>query len=304
MTASVSRSAKLPAGASAPSRSAAPRPSRKPRLARYRPVPPVAYDEEGYPYADSAVETDWHALLLGYLHWALRTWFAKRAWVCSEIALLYRQGDRTAVLAPDLMVAFGPVSRQQPSYKLWEQPLPALVMEVLSKSTSRNDRQDKMHTYATLGIEEYWLFDARRKRQPARLDGYRLQDGRYRPLLANAATQMTSRVLGLELHVLEEEGEATTPSGHTLRFFDPASGEFLRSHQEEHDDRLAERAARQQAEADQQTAEAARQQAEADKQRAEERAAAAEAALRAAEERLAANALQAKTGKGADDKNE
>lgn len=281
MTTSVSRSVKLSAGAAAPSRSTARRPVRQPRLARYRPVPPVAYDEEGYPYEDSAVETDWHALLLGYLHWALRTWFGPRAWVCSEIALLYGQGDPTAVLAPDLLVAFGPVSRQQPSYKLWEQPLPSLVMEVQSKSTSRNDRQDKMHTYATLGIKEYWLFDPRRKRLPPRLEGYRLQGKRYQPVPANAAGQMASCVLGLELRVLKEEGEATTPSGHTLRFYDPASAEFLRSHQEEHDDRLAERAGRQQAEA-------AQQQAEAAKQQAEERAAAAEAALRVAEERLAA----------------
>lgn len=296
MTASVSRSVKPPAGASAPPRSAAPRPTRKPRLARYRPVPPLAYDEEGYPYEDSAVETDWHALLLGYLHWALGTWFAGRAWVCSEIAMFYRQGDPTAVLAPDLLVAFGPALRQQPSYKLWEQPLPALVMEVLSKSTSRNDREDKLHTYATLGIDEYWLFDPRRTRRPPQLEGYRLQGKHYQPLPANAAGQMASGVLGLELRVVEEQGWAATPSGHTLRFYDPATAEFLRSHEEERDDRLAERAARQQAEA-------ARQEAEAAKQQAEARAAAAEAALRAAEERLkAAGTSQAGFDAGAEDK--
>ena len=101
--------------------------------------------------------------------------------------------------------------------------------------------------------------------------------------------RFVTTALGLELRVVEEQGWAATPSGHTLRFYDPATAEFLRSHEEERDDRLAERAARQ-------DAEAARQQAEA-------RAAAAEAALRAAEERLkAAGASQAGLDAGAEDK--
>ena len=56
-----------------------------------------------------------------------------RMCVLSNMFINYCEGDRNAAVAPDLFVAFG-VSPPHDwrSYKLWEQPLPAWVMEVLS----------------------------------------------------------------------------------------------------------------------------------------------------------------------------
>ena len=42
-------------------------------------------------------------------------------------------------------------------------PVPNLAVEVLSKSTARNDRGQKMEDYAAYGVEEYLLIDPEKK---------------------------------------------------------------------------------------------------------------------------------------------
>ncbi len=42
-------------------------------------------------------------------------------------------------------------------------PAPDLVVEVLSKSTAKNDRQVKFEDYATHGVAEYWIIDPTRQ---------------------------------------------------------------------------------------------------------------------------------------------
>ena len=54
-------------------------------------------------------------------------------------------------------------------------PVPALVVEVLSKSTARIDRGQKMRDYAAYGVEEYILVDSRSKT----FEQYLLSSGLY-----------------------------------------------------------------------------------------------------------------------------
>ena len=244
--------------------------SRQPQLYRHRHVPPVGVDEEGYIVEDNAAQNPPHAALLGYLQWALGPRYGDQAFVAADVVLHYRLGDRNAALAPDLLVGFGGGYKGELSYKLWELPVPALVLEVLSESTSKKDLEDKKHTYETLGIGEYWLFDPSGKLAPTPLTGYRLCGKRYAHVRPNAAGHLASKALGLELRVVEDRSFVKAPSGRTLRFFDPVAGEFLLAQDEAN-------AARRQAEARAVEAEAVRQEAEA-------RAEAAEAALRAAQE--------------------
>ena len=177
------------------------------------------------------------------------------------------------------------------NYKVWEEGEgPDFVLEVASLNTWREDVERKPAIYAGLGVKEYFLYDPRGEYLTPRLQGYRLAGGVYERLAGGVyerlaggvyerlaavesidrALTLRSRVLGLELRAKGEE----------MRFHDPATGQTLLSHAEEHAVRM-EGAAALQAEA------SARRAAE---RRAEREAAARHeeaAARRAAEARVA-----------------
>ena len=191
-------------------------------LYRYEPVPPVYRDEDGYLLEDGMSQTDGHLSQTAFWYEALKLRLPG-ATVCSDLPLHYELGDTDKTVVPDLFVALrAPRLDGRSSYKLWAHPVPDLVIEMLSKSTSKVDVGSKRHTYEHLGVREYWLFDPEGFRLPAPLLGYRLRAGRYRPIAADAAGRMSSAVLGLELHVRDGE----------LRFRDPATGEDLRTYNE------------------------------------------------------------------------
>lgn len=54
-------------------------------------------------------------------------------------------------------------------------PAPDLVVEVLSKSTAKTDRETKFRDYEAHGVSEYWLVDAEKRT----VEQYVLEDGRY-----------------------------------------------------------------------------------------------------------------------------
>ena len=159
-------------------------------------------------------------------------------------------------------------NRQRPNYKLWEEgQAPAFVLEVASPSTWQDDLGWKRSVYARLGVREYWRYDPAGEHLPARLQGERLTPAGYvRQPVATAldgTLSLRSETLGLELRAAPER---------EMRFRDPATGDELRSLDEEAEGRLAEAEGR--------LAERfARREAET-------RAAAAEARAAAAEERV------------------
>ena len=108
-----------------------------------------------------------------------------RMCVLSNMFINYCEGDRNAAVAPDLFVAFG-VSPPHDwrSYKLWEQPLPAWVMEVLSPETARRELDEKFRVYEWLGVKEYWLHDPSRRWIREGLRGYRLSSKKVREAIA------------------------------------------------------------------------------------------------------------------------
>ena len=248
-----------------------PRPAALPdRLYRYQPMPPAYYDADGYLIEDGMGQNSRHLSQTSLWYHAL-TERLPTATVCSDLFLHYRKGDKKAVLAPDLFVAIEvPPIEDRTSYKLWEDPVPDLVIEMLSGSTADKDACSKRDTYRHLGVREYWLFDPAGHELSASLEGYRLCAKRYRPIEPDAAGRLRSEVLGLHLHV--QAGE--------LRFRDPATGEDLRTYAEATRERAAEKeradqaevgkaAAERRADAEKNRADAAEQGRAAEKQRAD-----------------------------------
>ena len=230
------------------------------RLYRYAPVPPVYRDEDGYLLEDGMSQTDRHLTQTTRWFHALKRRLPT-ATVCSDLPLHYRLDDTDATLVPDLYVALGvPPDVDREDYRLWEDPAPDVVVEMLSRTTAKRDVGLKRHTYERLGIREYWLFDPKGFELSTPLVGYRLRDGRYRRIDADAAGRLRSEALGLDLHVRDGE----------LRFRDPATGEDLRT-LDEAEDRAAAEAHRADAETHRADAEAHRADAEAHRADAAER---------------------------------
>lgn len=219
--------------------------------ALYQFVPPVACDEEGYPYEDSAVsEGDHHFRLMCDLRQAAEVRFERSTAVVirSDMALYFEEGNRAAVVVPDLFVAFSQTpGGAELSYKVWDEGVvPAFVLEITSKDNWRQDVGAKRRLYEDLGIAEYWIIDLTgRLAKP--ITGLRLGlDGAYREIEEHPAGVWLSEVLGVELLMLDGE----------CRVRDPQTGDVVPTFLEAH-------AARREAEAARREAEAAREAAEA-----------------------------------------
>ena len=198
-------------------------------LYRYVPVPPVFRDADGYPVEDGMSQNESHQKETAYWCDVLQRRFPE-ATVCSDLPVHYRPGDGNRAVVPDLLVALrAPPLGNRTSYKLWENPAPDLAMEMLSPGNWQEDDGPKRRTYEHLGVRECWLFDQGGRHLSAPLVGYRLRDGRYRRIAANAAGRLPSEVLNLELHVRDGR----------LRFRDPATGKDLPTSAEDAEARAA-----------------------------------------------------------------
>ena len=86
------------------------------------------------------------------------------------------------------------------SYRLWEVgKAPDLVMEMSSRATHRQDQFHKHHLYAELGIREYWLYDPHGGYLEPRLEGWRLEEGLYRPIAGELQPELGAEAFYSEI---------------------------------------------------------------------------------------------------------
>jgi Uma2 family endonuclease len=203
---------------------------------------PLEHEME-YPTSDGQpmAETTLHRKIMADLIEALERHFAgvPDVWVGGNLFLCYRKGDPSAALAPDVLLARGVTKWDRPNYLLWEERPPALVVEVTSRKTRREDRGKKKDVYERIGVEEYVLFDPYGDWLRPRLQGFRLEGGRYQPIAPDEDGSLASRTTGLILR----------PEAERLRLFDPAAGTPLLWTDELEGALAEERAARARAEA-------------------------------------------------------
>ena len=197
-----------------------------------RPVLPRAAVD--YPTSDGKplAENDAQARAILYAFGALRVYYETRSdvYVSADLLIYYEEGNPRVSVAPDVFVVFGVEDRMRGNYKVWEEGKgPDFVLEVASPGTWREDVGPKRSVYARLGVREYFLYDPTGEHLPPRLQGHRLEGEVYERLSAvesiDRTLAMRSRVLGLELQA---------KGGGEMRFHDPATGQTLLSHSEEH----------------------------------------------------------------------
>lgn len=220
---------------------------------------------DGQPMAETTLHREVMVDLIGSLdrHYS----GAPDVWVGGNLCLYYEEGNLSAMLAPDVLLAKGVPKWPRPHYLLWNETPPSLIVEVTSRSTRREDEGKKKDVYERIGVEEYVLFDPYGEYLKPRLKGFRLDRldrGRFQPIPLAADGSLLSRTTGLVFR----------PEGKRLRLVDTTTGKPLLWADELEAAREREIAARERAEALAAEEAVARERAEA---RAAEEAAARQA---------------------------
>ena len=132
------------------------------------------------------------------------------------------EGDPTRRVSPDCYIILDLAPRPQAlrrSFKIWEEgKAPNVVLEFTSPKTARQDREEKFDLYEkTLKVAEYFLFDPMNQYLRPRLQGYRLINGAYQPIVPDADGRLLSAETGIHLF-------ADNPM---LRFVHPKTGEVI-----------------------------------------------------------------------------
>ena len=167
--------------------------------------------------------------------------------VLGEVPVGWTPGQSAGIRRPDLLIADN-VKRaliiEQWGYAIDQQGKPPdFVLEVASATTGENDYTAKRRDYEAYGIPEYWRFDpSGGEYHDVALAGDRLVDGVYQPIeiewLDENRCRGYSEFLGL--YVCWEYGE--------LRWYNPETESYLRTHADEVERAEAERTARASAE--------------------------------------------------------
>jgi hypothetical protein len=143
--------------------------------------------------------------------------------VSGNLLVYFQEGDPRKCVAPDTFVVKNCRPRRRRIFKIWEEKrTPNFALETTSKKTRREDRGPKKEIYAKLGVKEYFLYDPFGEWLKPPLQGFRLVDGDYQSIEADADGGVVSRELGVRF-VLENGN---------LAMFDTATGERLLSQEE------------------------------------------------------------------------
>ena len=194
-------------------------------------LPPhlAASDEFNLPCSDGTPLPDGYIQRrhITYSGSALRRVLGQNALVAEDMFIHYdrvHEGGRfvNKSIAPDIFVVLGTSSHARHSYVLWQEAFkpPNFVMEIASPSTWRTDRDEKPATYAAMGVEEFFLYDAAGGLLTPRLQGFRLHGRVYRPIapveLPNGEPGFAIDTLGLKLYLRAHD--------QALRWIDPTTG--------------------------------------------------------------------------------
>jgi len=123
----------------------------------------------------------------------------KKAFIASDLHTLY-PGEKA--FYPDLLVVFDVEDHHRRSWNVHREKKGLdFVLEIVSKSSRRNDQVEKLNLFARLGIPEYFIFDP----DNFLLTGYQLKGNKgqqkYHKIPTKKSNYVFSNILELELTV-------------------------------------------------------------------------------------------------------
>jgi len=126
-------------------------------------------------------------------------------YVSGLVRLYYDAINRRRWVAPDVFLALGaPNLEVKGPYRLWEgRAAPDFVIEVAYDEPHREAQLVKPAVYAQLGVRELVYYDPEGDYLIPPLQVYALDGDRYRPVEPTVGGRYESRVLGLELALID-----------------------------------------------------------------------------------------------------
>ena len=199
----------------------------------------VSYEDEvddltiEYPSSDGEpmAESEWQYTPLTETVSTLRVRYHERddVYVGGDMLIYYRMNRNDVSVAPDVFAVFGVTgTHPRDSWLVWrEGKAPDFIMEIASSGTWRRDATEKRRIYADMGVTEYVRFDPTGTYFTPALVLETLEGTDYRE---QSLSTDSSGILRAHSAVLELD-LCVTPNLE-LRLYDPAAGEWLRTHQE------------------------------------------------------------------------
>ncbi|MBC8141460.1 MAG: Uma2 family endonuclease [Armatimonadetes bacterium] len=139
--------------------------------------------------------------------------------------VFYVEGDTKKRVSPGCYVVLDVPRRARRSFQPWQENgrTPNVVWEFTSRKTAKEDREDKFVLYEqVLKIPEYFLFDPLDQYLKPRVQGYRLSEGRYIPIVPDDKGRFLS----------EQTGIVMFADGQILRFLHPRTDEIIPTYAE------------------------------------------------------------------------
>ena len=181
-------------------------------------TPTIVYPEsDGKPMAETDVHRD---LMVDFIQMLQHHFRDEPVYVSGNLLIYYEEGNSKKSVAPDVFVVHGVAKKRRRTYRTWEEgKTPDFVLEVSSRSTHRNDIEEKKALYAeVLEVQEYYIYDPEGEIEPHFI-GYELIDGVYHEI-DFVDSRLPSSVLGLELG--EHDGVLRLYNLRTREWLQPA----------------------------------------------------------------------------------
>jgi Uma2 family endonuclease len=168
-------------------------------------------------YSDEPpVETELHLeqimLLIKSLKWLWKE--RNDFYAVGNLSIYYSPHQKKSkdVRGPDFFVVLGTERKTRKSWVVWEEngKYPNLIVEILSPTTAKTDRETKKELYQDIfRTPEYFWFD------PYTLEfaGFYLIHGKYQPVEPNEKRHLWSQELGLYLGIVQGLLRYFTPDG-------------------------------------------------------------------------------------------
>ena len=160
-------------------------------------------DSDGKPMGETDVHIDWMIRLRDILR---HRYQGQQVYVGANMLVYYVEGKPSNYIVPDDFVVKDCDPRRRRTFKIWEEGrVPNVVFEITSYGSRREDRVHKPQIYASIGVQEYFLYDPTDEYLEPPLRGFRLEGGEYLPIEPDKSGSLRSDELGVLLRLVDGE---------------------------------------------------------------------------------------------------